>query len=89
MIDKIDIIKVNDSEGLKICFQVPFLIIEKIILSEETFQSANFVKTIVELLNQISLLLFRMESNGEMTLKFTIEILKRTIKGPLIDIEDK
>jgi len=37
-------------------------------------------------LNQIALILTRMESNGEMTLKFVIDILKRTLK---IQIEDK
>lgn len=37
------------------------------------------------MLNQIALILTRMESNGEMTLKFLIDILKRTLKMQIDD----
>jgi hypothetical protein len=68
---------------------VPFLVIEKVMVSEETFQTSQFVRTVVELLNQIAQLLFRMESNGEMTLKFVIELLRRTQKNVNMDLDDK
>lgn len=49
------------------------------------------MRTLVELLNQIAQLLFRMESNGEMILKFVIELLRRTQKNIIqnMDLEDK
>ncbi|CAD8106012.1 unnamed protein product [Paramecium primaurelia] len=81
-----DIIRINDNEALKISFYVPFLIIEKILLSEETYQNQNNILIVVEVLNQIALILTRMDSNGDMTLKFLIEILKRTLKT---QVEDK
>lgn len=45
----------------------------------------------MELLNQIASLLIRMESNGEMTIKFVIELLKKTQKSMIhtMEIEDK
>jgi hypothetical protein len=46
-----DIIKINETEALKVCFYIPFLVIEKVMVSEETFQASIFVRTVVELLN--------------------------------------
>ncbi|KAM3134586.1 hypothetical protein pb186bvf_013228 [Paramecium bursaria] len=81
-----DLIRLNEQDtSLKVSFYIPFFVIEKLLAQDDSYSSINII-ILVEVLNQLSLLLTRMDANADKPLEFVIEILTKTQK---IQIEEK